>query len=125
MAVRRPVFTENFSNNLEAIQSFLGPEGDRAFHRLVDRLFDEIVPTLCRFPLSGRSFLSRTIRSTEAQILAEKLQGQLEKGDDLREFIVDDYLILYLLRGNQILFLSIKHHRQMSFDLKMFWQEGF
>ena len=49
---------------------------------------------------------------------------RLAKSDDLREYIVDDYLLLYLLRGNQLVFLSIKHHRQLSFDLKRFWQES-
>jgi len=45
----------------------------------------------------------------------------LARGDDLREFVVDDYLLLYLLRGDRIIFLAIKHHRQLSFDLDQFW----
>ena len=45
----------------------------------------------------------------------------MRKGDDLREFIVDDYLILYLIRGNRLHFLGIKHHRQLSFNLKLLW----
>lgn len=54
MAGRRltPVFTENFADNLEAIRGFLGEEGRAAFARLLDRLLDDIVPTLCQFPLS-------------------------------------------------------------------------
>ena len=54
--------------------------------------------------------------------MAKKLRRRLGHADDLREFIVDDYLLLYLVRGEQIVFLSIKHHRQLSFDLKRFWQ---
>jgi hypothetical protein len=42
-------------------------------------------------------------------------------GDDLREFILDEYLLLYLVRRNQVIFLSIKQHRQLSFDLHRFW----
>jgi len=122
MAARRPVFTENFSTNLTAIRTFLGPERESAFQYLLDRLFHEIVPTLCRFPQSGRSFLSRSIRSTSAQTLVKKLQGRLEESDDLREFIADDYLLLYLLRGNLVVFLSVKHHRQLSFDLTRLWE---
>jgi hypothetical protein len=55
MAGRRstPVFTENFARNVEALRLFLGAEGGRAFSRLLDRLFDDIIPTLCRFPQSG------------------------------------------------------------------------
>lgn len=57
MAGNRPVFTENFSSNLLAIQAFLASEGNRAYQRLLNRLFDDIVPTISQFPQSGRSFL--------------------------------------------------------------------
>ena len=124
MAGKRPVFTENFSANLTTIQTFLGPEGNAAFQGLLEHLFDEVVPTLCRFPHSGRAFLAHAIHSAKAKNLVRKLRSRLAKSDDLREYIVDDYLLLYLLRGNQLVFLSIKHHRQLSFDLKRFWQES-
>jgi plasmid stabilization system protein ParE len=121
MAGRRPVFTENFAANLAAIEAFLGPEGESAFRRLLDRLFDEIVPELCRFPQAGRSFLGRSLKSRRGEALAELLGEAIEKNDDLREFLVDDYLVLYLIRGLRIVFLSIKHQRQLSFDLRRFW----
>ena len=122
MAARvQALFTENFSANLESVRLFLEPEGRPAFRRLLGRLFDEIVPTLCRFPQSGRSFLAHAIRSLEAQALLERLKAGLRKGDDLREFIVDDYIILYLVRRNRLYFLAIKHHRQLSFDFRRLW----
>jgi plasmid stabilization system protein ParE len=124
MAGRRPVFAENFSRNLLDIQAFLGPEGVRHARHVLERLLDEVVPTICRFPQSGRSFLSHAIHSKEGRALLNKVRGQLEEADDLREFIMDDYMLLYLVRGSQIVFLSIKHHRQLSFDLRRFWQEG-
>ncbi|MEJ2231549.1 MAG: hypothetical protein P8X46_10265 [Nitrospirales bacterium] len=55
--------------------------------------------------------------------MAKQLRTRLNRDDDLREFIVDEYLVLYLHRGNHLVFLSVKHHRQLSFDLKRFWQE--
>ncbi len=121
MAGKRPIFTQNFSDNLLAIQAFWGPEGHRPFQHFLDRLFDEIVPRLCRLPKSGRSFLTHTIQSAEAKSLEKKLRTRLNRDDDLRECIVDEYLVLYLLRDNRIVFLSVKHHRQLSFDLKRFW----
>lgn len=124
MADRRPVFTENFSSNLTAIQTFLGPEREAVFQQLLNRLFDEIVPTLCRFPQSGRSFLAHHIHSTTTETLVRKLHSRIKKGDELREFVVDDYLLLYLLSGNRLVFLCVKHHRQLSFDLKRFWELG-
>lgn len=123
MAGKRPLFTHNFSDNLLAIQTFLGAEGHKPFQRFLDRLFDDIVPQLCRFPKSGRMFLAHTIHSSEAKSLAKKLRARLNHDDDLREWIVDEYLVLYLLRGHHLVFLSVKHHRQLSFDLKRFWQE--
>jgi hypothetical protein len=36
---------------------------------------------------------------------------------------MDDYLVLYLVRRHQVIFLAVKHHRQLSFDLTRFWVE--
>jgi plasmid stabilization system protein ParE len=121
MAGKQPRFTENFSTNLTAIEEFLGSHGKRALHRFLDRLFDDVIPTLCRFPQSGRSFLDHAVRSTKANARAKELRKFLTKGDDLREFVMDDYLVLYLVRRGQVIFLAVKHHRQLSFDLKGFW----
>ena len=125
MAARgnKPVFTANFSSNLSDIQTFLGEDARRTFDRFFEHLVDHLVPMLCRFPRSGRSFLERSIRSNEALAMVQKLQEKLRNGDDLREFIADEYLILYVVRARQIVFLSIRHHRQLSFDLKRFWRE--
>lgn len=114
----RPLFTQNFAANLDSIRIFLEPEGKSFFQRLISRLFDDIVPTLCRFPQSGRPFLGHRARSVESQALLDRLEVLLRKDDDLREFIVDDYIILYLVRQNRLIFLAIKHHYQLSFDLK-------
>jgi plasmid stabilization system protein ParE len=123
MADKRAIFTENFSTNLTDIETFLGEEGWQFFHRFFEHLVGDIVPMLCRFPQSGRSFLDRSIRSTKALQLVDSLKGYLKEEDDLRELIVDDYLILYVVRGDRVVFLSVKHHRQLSFDLKRFWLE--
>jgi plasmid stabilization system protein ParE len=124
MAGRQPAFTENFSANLTAIEQFLGPQQTTVHQRLLDRLFDEVIPLLCRFPHSGRSFLAHTIQSAKARTLAKRLKGLLKRQDDIREFIMDDYLLLYLVRKGQVVFLPIKHHRQLSFDLSRFWYES-
>lgn len=123
MAGRRqtPAFTENFANNLEAIRQFLEPEDKAAFQSLLDRLFDDIVPMFCQFPQSGRPFLAHPVRSLEAQSLLKRLKTRLESGKELREFVVNDYLLLYLVRASSLVFLVIKHHRQLSFDLDRFW----
>ncbi len=114
-------FTENFTTNLDEIQSFLSIDGRSAFQRLLNRLFDDICPQLSRFPFSGRSFLGHHAGSAEAAALIERVRERLRPGDELREFVVDDYVVLYLVRRTRIYFMAIKHHRQLSFDLRRFW----
>ena len=123
MAAKQPRFTENFSANLTDIETFLGPHGRSAYRRLLDRLFDDAIPSLCRFPQSGRLFLAHIIKSAKARTLTKELRKLLGKEDDLREFVTDDYLMLYLVRRGQVIFLAVKHHRQLSFDLKGFWSK--
>jgi|OpeIllAssembly_1097287.scaffolds.fasta_scaffold105670_1 plasmid stabilization system protein ParE len=116
-----PVFTQNFAETLDAIRTFLGDDGRQAFDRLVDRLLDDVVPTVCRFPSAGRSFLAQPVGSLEARSAVRRLKRSLQPHDEVREFIFDDYLLLYLVRGTRVFFLSVKHHRQLSFDLSRFW----
>ena len=123
MAGKRPRFTENFSANLTAIEEFVAPHSRTEFHRFLDRLFDDAIPTLCQFPQSGRSFLTCTVKSSKARTLTKVLRKLINKEDDLREFIMNDYLVLYLVRRDQVIFLAVKHHRQLSFDLTRFWIE--
>jgi len=114
-------FTDNFNANLETIELFLKPEGRSAFQRLLDRIFDDICPMLSCFPRSGRPFSTRRVGSTQGETMVSRLNKLLHQGDDLREFTVDDYVLLYLVRARRIYFLAIKHHRQLSFDLRRFW----
>ena len=120
-AKARLFFTENFTANLHEIQSFLSVEGQSAFQRLLKGVFDDLCPQVSRFPLSGRSFIAHHAGSAEAEQLLERVQDRLRTGDDLREFVVDDYVVLYLVRRTRIYFIAIKHHRQLSFDLRRFW----
>lgn len=63
------------------------------------------------------------MKSSKAKTLTKDLRKFLNKGDDLREFVMDNYLVLYLVHQRQVIFLAVKHHRQLSFDLKRFWFE--
>jgi len=114
-------FTQNFTANLDEIQEFLSSEARLAFQRLLDRLFDDVCPQISRFPLSGRSFLGHHAGSADAEKLIERLRERLRSNDNLREFVIDDYVVLYLVRRTRIYFIAIKHHRQLSFDLRRFW----
>lgn len=117
----KPVFSENFADNLDHIREFLETGGAVTFNRMLDRLFDDVIPLLCEFPGSGRDFFAAGTGSQETLASLQRLKRALKKGDKLREFVMDEYLLLYAIRKELIIFLAIKHHRQLSFDFRRFW----
>ena len=122
MSRRTVRITRNFDKNLADIRRFLEEqEAPREFQSLLAQLFETVIPNLERFPEIGVDFLAKLPQSTEGMIRLETLKQRLGKNTSLREYISGDYLVLYALRGNNIYMLSIKHHRQLSFDLKEHW----
>ena len=113
---------KNFDNNLADIQRFLEEQKiPREFQSLLEQLFGTVIPNLERFPDMGVDFLAKLPQSTEGMMRLGTLKQRLGKNTSLREYISGDYLVLYAVRGENIYLLSIKHHRQLSFDLKGHW----
>lgn len=113
--------TTNFERNLEAIEAFLAEvDAPRAYDHLLDDLSDTLIPNLEHFPAMGRPFLGRPVCSVEVANALDRLQSKLHDGD-LREYLFSDYLVLYAQFGDVIHLLSIKHHRQLSFDFQSLW----
>jgi plasmid stabilization system protein ParE len=113
----------NFERNLADIERFLTEaEVPHAFNGLLDELLDTVIPNLERFPDMGRQFLNRAVGSVEATnaltALRAKLKALLADPDGLREYVMDHYWVLYALIDGNIHLLSIKHHRQLSFDFE-------
>ncbi|MGB7988340.1 MAG: type II toxin-antitoxin system RelE/ParE family toxin [Candidatus Methylophosphatis roskildensis] len=126
MSPRRVVkLTANFERNLEEVQRFL-EQADlpRAFDELLDELSDTVVPNLERFPSMGRLFLERPVRSVETGNGLTGLMTRLDalgQGAELREYVLSHYLLLYAVSETAIYLLSIRHHRQLSFDFESLW----
>jgi plasmid stabilization system protein ParE len=115
--------TANFEKNLDSIRSFLEEQGaTTAFQAMLDELFDRVIPNLERFPDIGVDFLARVPGSREAIARQDMLKARLGESVRLRECIAGDYLILYAVRGSNLYLLAIKHHLQLSFDLKGHWK---
>jgi len=114
--------TRHFTRNLDAIELFLREqEVEGSFGDLLERLFDEVIPNLRRFPRMGRDFLAHRPASVEGAERRRRLRERIGEASEIREYIAGDYILLYAVRGEAIYLLSIKHHRQLSFDFLGEW----
>lgn len=116
----RVELTASFLDRLAAIEAFLA-QAPAAFDRLLDELRATVIPNLERFPKIGRRYLDHPPQSAEAMALLGALPaGAVER---LREYLHGDYLMLYTVtaRGDGVHLLSIRHHRELSFQFSRLW----
>jgi hypothetical protein len=120
--------TANLERNLAQAEEFLLQQESSEFvDKLLDELTDTVLPNLERFPHIGRNFLGVRAGSVETTQALGKLREQLtsiSEVADLREYVMQHYLVLYLVAPSGIYLLSIRHHQQLSFDLPGFWESG-
>lgn len=72
----------------------------------------------------GRLFLERPTRSVETSNGVDGLKRKLKtmaEGAEIREYIMSHFLLLYARFDSTIYLLSIRHHRQLSFDFQSLW----
>jgi plasmid stabilization system protein ParE len=118
--LHRVELTDSFLARLDSIEAFL-TEADAAFayDDLLAGLRATVVPNLARFPLMGRRYLDQPPQSVEALEQLAKLPAGA--ADGLRVVLHSDYLMLYSVVGEVVYLLSIRHHRQLSFDFAGLW----
>lgn len=118
----RVELTASFLERLDAIEAFL-TEADAAFafDDLLAELRATVIPNLTRFPRIGRRYLDNLPQSAEA--LAQLAALPAGAASALREYLHGDYLILYTAMDAtaMVYLLSIRHHRQLSFDFARLW----
>jgi plasmid stabilization system protein ParE len=121
-ALYRVELTASFLERLESIEAFL-VEADAgfAFDTLVAELRATVILNLRRFPRIGRRYLANPPQSAEA--LAQLAALPAGAPDALREYLHGDYLMLYAATEADatVYLLSIRHHRQLSFDFAGLW----
>lgn len=118
----RVELTASFLARLEAIEAFLTEAGAPfAFDDLLAELRATVIPNLARFPRIGRRCLDNPPQSAEA--LAQLAALPAGAASALREYLHGDYLMLYVpVEANTTVYLlSVRHHRQLSFDLARLW----
>lgn len=117
--------TANFERNLEEAEAFLlQADAPQAFDALLDELTDTVIPNLERFPGMGRLFFERPTRSVDVSNGIDGLKRKLKaiaKDGEIREYVMSHYLLLYARFDTTIYLLSIRHHRQLSFDFESLW----
>jgi plasmid stabilization system protein ParE len=117
--------TANFERNLDALRDFLAEAGaPSAFEDLIGRLESRVIPAIERFPDIGADFAAKAPLSREGQVLFERLVALAGPNGEVRQLVEGDYIVLYLVRDNHVLLLSIKHHLQLSFDFPGHWPKG-
>jgi hypothetical protein len=122
----RVALTASFLERLDAIEAFL-VEADAgfAFDDLLAEIRATVIPNLRRFPRIGRRYLANPPQSAEA--LAQLAALPAGAPDALREYLHGDYLLLYSVMDASaqtqatVYLLSIRHHRQLSFDFAKLW----
>ena len=120
--LHRVQLTRSFLERLDSIEAFLTEAGAGfAFDALLAELRATVIPNLRRFPRIGRRYLARPPQSAEA--LAQLAALPAGAPDALREYLHVDYLMLYAASEADatVYLLSIRHHRQLSFDFARLW----
>lgn len=122
----RVELTASFLERLNAIEAFLvEAEAGFAFDDLLAELRATVIPNLRRFPRMGRRYLANPPQSAEA--LAQLAALPAGAPHALREYLHGNYLMLYTVveaspEANACVYLlSIRHHRQLSFDFARHW----
>ena len=112
--------TASFLERLNAIEAFLIEADDE----LLADLRGTVIRNLRRFPRLGRHYLDHPPRSAEA--LAQLAALPVGAAHALREYLHGDYLILCAddEANATVYLLSIRHHRQLSFDFARLWNGG-
>lgn len=121
-ALYRVELTASFVERLGAIEAFLTEaDAGSAFDELLAELREAVIPNLRRFRRIGRRYLDNPPQSAEA--LAQLAALPAGAANALREYLHGDCLMLYaaMEADATVYLLSIRHHRQLSFDFARMW----
>lgn len=120
----RVELTASFLERLDAIEAYLlEADAALAFDDLLAELRSTVIRNLRRFPRIGRRYLDHPPQSVEG--LAQLAALPVGAASALREYLHGDYLILYteVPADTTVYLLSIRHHRQLSFDFARLWPD--
>jgi hypothetical protein len=79
--------------------------------RALEKLDREMVPLLSQQANVGRLYARGQLPRPLLERIAARLGGGV-----LRELVVDEYLVLYLVGEKRVALLSMRHQRELDFD---------
>lgn len=118
----RVELTASFLERLESIEAFLlEADAPHAHDALLAALRDTVIPNLRRFPRMGRPYLDQPPQAAETIMQLAQLPAGAPDG--LRTLGSGDCLVLCTTQEHDstVHLLSIRHHRELSFDFPGLW----
>lgn len=114
--------TQNFLDNLSEVQAFFTQQDADTATRRMDNLrteLREMVNILRWAPGSGRPARFMRGKSAQARLRLEHVLRLALQADlpEVREFIVGQFVVLYAHSESQVVLLSMRHQRQLSYNV--------
>lgn len=111
---------DSFYRNLDEIEAYFVEAGALSrFDRLLRRLEQDAVPNIKQFPALGRPHLAA---SPIGRVFPDVSGAAAEAGiepESLREYILDEYLVLYGVGETAAYLLAIRHHQQLGYLFRL------
>lgn len=119
MAKARIALTASFERNLESIRSFLEMTSAPAsvYDELIGAIVGRLFPLLESHPRAGRDWLLNSPPTESGKLLQQRTLKKLRGRGELREFVFEQLLVLYVVEGGTVTLLAARHQRQLHFDL--------
>lgn len=110
----------NFLANLEDARRFLSEQDETtaaARYRKLQAGLREMLSLLAWSPASGRPARFLTGRSAQGRMRAEQVAQLAARAGvpQLREYLVDGYIVLYAHATTEVVLLALKHQRQLGY----------
>lgn len=121
-ATARVEAAPNFLVNLEQAHAFFVlQDAPSAASRLLRLKSDlrEMVAVLGWSPTGGRPARFLNSRSAQARLRAESVRRLAEQAGlpNLREFILEQHVVLYAHADTEVVLLALKHQRQLTYSV--------
>ena len=123
--MQRPVNAQvsaapNFAASLQAVHAFMvAQDAASAQARLVQLKRDlrEMKTLLAWSPASGRPARFLRANSVQASLRLEAVQQLAQSAGlpHLREYVIGPHVVLYAHSDTEVVLLSLKHHRQLTY----------